>query len=66
MANKITTTITMTPEVHDLLKQIALHQRRSRSNTIESLVIQYYNERLAMPAAEKPQVQHKAITIQGV
>lgn len=58
MAKRITTTITLSPEAHAMLTEVAKQQLRSRSHTIEQLVREAY---------ERQQVtNHKAVTMQGV
>ena len=58
MNKRITTTITLSPEAHAMLTEVAKHQMRSRSHTIEQLVREAY--------LRASQANHKAITVQGV
>lgn len=58
MAKRITTTITLSPEAHQMLTEVAQQQLRSRSHAIEQLVREAHER--------SKQAQHKAITIQGV
>ena len=58
MVKRITTTITLSPEAHQMLTEVAKQQLRSRSHAIEQLVREAYER--------TTQAQHKAITIQGV
>lgn len=58
MAKRITTTITLSPEAHQMLTEVAQQQLRSRSHAIEQLVREAYER--------SKQATHKAVTIQGV
>lgn len=58
MAKRITTTITLSPEAHAMLTEVAIQQMRSRSHAIEQLIRETYDR--------NSKANHKAITIEGV
>ena len=58
MNKRITTTITLSPEAHAMLTEVAKMQMRSRSHAIEQLVREAYSRFRT--------TNNKAITMQGV
>jgi hypothetical protein len=68
MAKRVTTTITLSEQAHQMLTEIAQHQLRSRSHAIESMIYSYYDKHLlVMPNVTlENKIQHKALTMDGV